>query len=202
MANTDLTHRIRRIYAAIDAVEERDLSKLVAKLINSGQVIGFYQNFSGGLRDEDLANIAHSLIHNIANLQDHLRRWAAHNGRDKTKVDDAFKNSPVLQVIKDLSNNDKHGYLPRGGGHSGNAPQIVKIRRQLQMTTKAEKGASVTVTLDPRGVPQVSGLGTAKAIITADIMDRNGNLIGDLYEVALQAIQSWEQVAKDFGVPL
>lgn len=202
MANDDLISRIQRIYSAVGAAEETDISKFVPQVINDGHRIGFHQDWSGGFSDAELTNIAHSLIHNIANLAAHLRRWAAHNGQDKTKVDAALNSSQALQIIKDLSNNDKHGYPPRGGGHSGQSPRVGKIRNLLQLTTKAEKGSSVSVTFTPQGVPRILGSGTAKVIISCDILDRDGNTIGDLHTTALEAVKVWESVLGDFGVKL
>ena len=199
MPDAELIQRIRRIYAAIDASEERDLTKLSAVVFDTGRVRGVFQDFSGGAREEEFANIAHSLIHNIANLQDHLKRWAARNGQDKSKVDEAFHASTALQVIQDLSNNDKHGYPPRDGGHSGVCPRLVDPRRILRMTTKAEKGSSVVMTLGPGGVPQVSGSGTAVAIVTGDIVDKDGNTLGDLHAMASEAVARWHKVAKELG---
>jgi hypothetical protein len=92
MANDDLIFRIQRLYAAIGATEETDIGKFKARVINDGRLRGIYQDWSGGLSDEELSNIAHSLIHNIANLKGHLRKWAHRNGKDKIKVDDAFNN--------------------------------------------------------------------------------------------------------------
>lgn len=200
MAIDDLIHRVQRIYEAIEAVQEHDISKFMPKVINDGHRGGFYQDWSGGLSEATITNIAHSLIHNIANLRDNLKKWATHNGKDKTKVDAAFHNSPALRVIMDLSDNDKHGYPPRNGGYSGKSPRVDKVKRIMQMTTKAEKGSSVRLIFTSNGVPRVSGDGTAKVIISGDILDRDGNNIGDLYNTALEAVEVWQSVLSDFGV--
>ena len=202
MANDDLIFRVQRLHAAIGAVEETDISKFVPQVINDEHRIGFYQDWSGGLNDAELTNIVHILIYNIANLKDNLKKWAAHNGKDKARVDAAFNNSEALKVIQDLSNNEKHGYPPRDGGHSGKSPRVDKINRIMQMTTKAEKGSSVGVTFTPQGVPKILGDGTVKVIISGDILDRDGNKIGDLYKTALEAVKVWESVLGDFGVKL
>lgn len=202
MANDDLTHRIQRIYAAVGAIEENDLRKFKAQVINDGRRRGFYQDWRGGLSNEEISNIAYSLIHNIANLQGHLRKWADHNSQDKTKVEAAFNNSQALRIIQDLSNNDKHGYPPRNGGHSGKSPRIDKVERVMRMTVKGGKKSFVSLTLNRQGFPQKAGSGTAKVIITGDILDIDGNNIGDLNKTALEAIKVWESVLDDFGVKL
>ena len=68
MVNDDLTSRLQCLYAAIGATEETDVSKFMPKVINDGSRVGFYQDWSGGRSDGELANTAIMLIYNIANL--------------------------------------------------------------------------------------------------------------------------------------
>ena len=72
----------------------------------------------------------------------------------------------------------------------------------MQLTTKAEKSSSVGLTFAPQEVPKVLGDGTAKVIIPGDILDRDGNNIGNLYKTVLEAAEAWESVLGDFGVKL
>jgi len=143
MIKDELTNRIKRIYTAVDAVVETDISKLKPKIIKHGKRTGFYQDWTGGRSNAEIENNAHILIHNVASLKDHLKKWAKNNGKDKNKVDDAFNNSQVLRIIQDLWNNDKHGYPPRDGGYSGMSPRVDKINTIMRMTTKPEKGSSI-----------------------------------------------------------
>lgn len=202
MAKDDLISMVQRLYAAIGAIEETDISKFMPKVISNGNRVGFYQDWSGGRTDAVLANTAHILIYNIANLKDLLKKWAVRSCKDKTKVDDAFKSSQALKIIKDLSNNDRHGYDPKKRGNSGKSPRVDRITSIMQMTTKPEKGSFVSLTLNRQGVPQIAGSGTAKVLITGDILDKDGNKIGDLYKTELEAIRVWENVLDDFGVEL
>ncbi len=202
MANDDLIFRVQRIFAAVEAVVENDISKCMPKVIKDGNRIGLYQDWSHGLSDAEISNIAHMLIYNVANLKDHLKNWAVRNGRDKNKVYAAFRSSQVLKIIKDLSNNDRHGYDPKKRGNSGKSPRVDKINTIMQMTTKPEKGPFVSLTLNRQGVPQIAGSGTAKVIITGDILDKDGNKIGDLHKTVLEAVKVWESVLGDFGVKL
>ena len=200
MNSDDLESRLKRIYASIGSAEETDMAKLKAEIVRDGKRIAIHQDFTGGLSVEELDNFAHSLIHNIANLNDNLKRWAGKNGKDKSRVDVVFKSSPALQIIQDLSNNDKHGYPPRDGGKSGKLPKIGKITRTLQLSTKPQKGSFVAMTLGPGGIPRISGSGEARAVISADIFDRDGNIIGDFRQIALEAIMAWERLLVEFGV--
>ncbi|HNS21435.1 MAG TPA: hypothetical protein PKH24_13110 [Sedimentisphaerales bacterium] len=56
------------------------------------------------------------------------------------------------------------------------------------------------MTLGSGGVPKISGDGTAVAVITGDVIDADGNAIGELYEIELRGIQAWELLLKDLGI--
>ena len=202
MANDDLISRVQCLYAAIGATQETDTSKFMPKVIDDGSRVGFYQDWSGGLSDAELANTAHILSYNTANLKDVLTKWAVRKGKDKTEVDTAFKSSQALKIIEDLSNNDRHGYDPERGGNSDKSPRVDRITSIMRVTTKPQKGSFVSLTLNRQGVPQIAGSGTAEVIITGDILDSAGNKIGDLHETALEAVKIWESVLGDFGVKL
>ena len=195
-----ILQRISRIYAAIGSIEEDDPQKLKATVIQTDKIKAVFQDFRGGFSDDDLSNQAHSVIHNIANLRDHLRRWASHHHQDKNKVDQAVDNCPELQIIKDLSNNDKHGYPPRDGGDSGKCPQLIEINRVMRLQTQAQKGSTIAMTIAAGGVPKFIGDGTAKAVVTGDVVDNDGNRIGDLYEIANRAVEAWESLLMDYGL--
>ena len=196
--NTELLQRIRRIYTSIRAVEETDPNKLKAAMITTDEITAVFQDFRGGLTDAELSNLAHTLIHNIANLRDHLRKWAVQNRKDREKVNEAFTQSLELKIIQDLSDNDKHGYPPRDGGLSGKCPRLVEVNRVMQLKTQAKKGSTIGMTLGAGGVPKVFGDGTAKAIITGDVVDNKNNRIGDLHKIATKAVEAWEELLADF----
>lgn len=194
-----IRQRIKRIYAAIGAAEETDPNKLKATIIQTNKVKVIWQDFRGDLSNEDLSNYAHTLIQNIANLRDNLERWAAQNGRDKSKVEQTFQNSFDLQIMQDLSNNDKHGYPP-DRSYSGKYPKLVNINRVMQFQPQAKKGSTIAMTVGAGGVPKFFGDGTAKAIITGDVVDNNNNRIGDLREIVRKALEAWEELLADFGL--
>jgi hypothetical protein len=195
-----IRERISRIYAAIGAIEETDPQKLRATVIQTEKINAVFQDFRGGLSDDELSNQAHMVIHNIANLRDHLRRWAAQHGQDKAKVDQTVDNCLELQIMQDLSNNDKHGYPPRDGGHSGKCPQLIEINRVMRLQTQAKKGSMIAMTIGAGGVPKFIGDGSAKAVVTGDVVDNAKNRIGDLYEIASKAIAAWELLLTDYGL--
>ncbi len=196
----DIHQRIRRIYAAIDANEETDLTKFKANVLRTDKLDAVYQDFRGGLTDDALFNLAHMLIHNIANLRDHLRKWAARNGKDKSKVDEAVRGSIDLQLMIDLCNSDKHGYPPRNGGCSGKCPRLISINRVMRLRTHGKKGSTIGLTLGLGGVPQIFGDGTARIVIVGDVVDGANNRIGEFHDIARKAVKAWEQLLVDFGL--
>lgn len=196
----DILQRISRIYAAIGSIEEDDPHKLKATVIQTEKIKAVCLDFRAGFSDDDLSNQAHSVIHNVANLRDHLRRWASHHNQDKNKVDQAVSDCLELQVIQDLSNNDKHGYPPRDGGYSGECPQLIEIDRVMRLQTQAKKGSMIGMTFGADGVPKFHGDGTAMAVITGSVVDNDGNRIGDLYDIANKAVEAWETLLVEFGL--
>ena len=189
------------MYAAIGETEEHDMRKLRARVRTGQHFACVCQDFSGGLSQAQLDNTAYGLVHNVASLRDHLKRWASHNARDKEKVEAALRASTPLQIIIDLSNNDKHGHPPRDGGKSGLSPRLTNVRRAMRLTTKSERGSWVGLTLDARGQPVVHGPGEAKAVLTGDIVDGAGTHIGELCDVASEAVGAWEQLLQAYRLP-
>ena len=198
--DNDISQRINRIYAAIGAVEESDPKKLRAAIVETDKIKAVDQDFRSGLSDEELSNQAYLLIYNIANLGDHLLQWAAQNGHDKNKVHEALDRSFELQIIKDLSNRDKHGYAPRNGGNSGRSPRLTEINRVMRLQTQAKEGSMIMMTIGPGGIPEFIGDGSARAVVTGQIVDNSDNLIGDLYDFVTKAVEVWEKVLVDFGL--
>ncbi len=190
--------RIKRVYCSINTAEEKDLKKLKADIIQTDKYVGFHQDFRGGLTDPELSNQIHTIISNIANLADHLRQWARKNDKNPKQVDEAFKNCAALQILQDLNNNDKHGYPPRNNGYSGKAPKLININRIMRLQTQVKNGSGVTMTFGSGGVPEISGDGTEKAIVTGEIVDNNDTRIGDFLEIASKATKTWEQLLIDW----
>jgi hypothetical protein len=195
----ELAGRVRRIYAAIDAVQEFDLAKVPATVISTTKVHAVFQEFRGGMSDEEISNVAHMLIYNIANLRDHLKRWAQSKGEDAGKVDRAFAGSLELRIIKDLSNNDRHG-PPDRPGNSKLWPWLQEINRVMRLSTRQAKGSTVALTIGPEGGPQVLGDGSASIVITGQVVDKDGKVLGDLFEMEQRAVQVWETLLAEYGI--
>ncbi len=201
MVNNELAFKIQRLYASIEAVAEKDVSKFSPKIIKDAHRIGFHQDWSGNISEADRTNYLHSLISNIASLEYHLYKWADNNGRDKTIVKNAFDNSKALQIIHDLWNAEKHADSLRES-KSGLWPILKETNSYLQLTTKPEKESSVSLTFNRDGTPRVLGDGSAEVIISGNVVNKEGDSIGDLHKIALDAVAAWESVLRDFDIKI
>jgi hypothetical protein len=188
------------MYAAVDATIEGDLSRFPPVIVHDDRTLGIYQDFLGGLNPAQLENLAYSVIHNIASFPDHLRQWAKKNGRDPSQINAVQRESLPFRQVADLSNNDKHGYPPRRGGRSGQAPKLTDVNRVLRLSTGAAKGSSVRVMLSPSGpVVRASGGGSANVVVTGSIVDADGTRLGALHEIWLEAIGACERMLAAVG---
>jgi hypothetical protein len=185
-----LRTRLRRIYAAIDAVEEDDLSTFRSTVAVSPRQVVVSQDWSGGKSSEEVENLAHGAIHNIATLCDHLRRWARQHGVDPDEVDRAANASPSIQVVRDLADVDKHGGNRRDGGYSRRSPRLDRIFPVMGLSVGSEAGSFVSVTLTPH--PVARGSGSATVIVTGEVVDGQGAPLGDLYDLMKDAVRCWE----------
>jgi hypothetical protein len=197
----ELQNRIRRIYAAIRDISERDISKFQPHLSRSEKCVFVCQDFRGGLSDEQLSNLAYSAISNLANLKDHLRRWAKRHGRDPDRVDETVRESTELKVIIDLSNADKHGGGQRDGGWSGTSPELTDVKRVMSFSIGRDPHpSSVSLALTPEPVVLATGSGSAAVIVIGRIVDGNGLYIGDLYRFLAKGTAAWEHLLTEFGM--
>jgi hypothetical protein len=202
MMDEELQNRVRRIYAAIGDAEEIDLSQFQPEIGISDNCVSVYQDFRGGLSDEQISNIAHSAIHNLANLRDHLRRWARRSGYNPDRINQAVDKSFELQVLIDLSNVDKHGYESHDTNHSGRAPKLSEVNRVMMLSTGSQPNSSAVLTLTPKPVARFMGTGSAKVVVTGTIVDKTGLLIGDLHSFLEKGTEVWEGLLAELGVKM
>jgi len=202
MTDDDINLRIKRIYAAINTVEETDFDSFEPTVIRDGNRLTITQDFQGNLTREELSNLVYSLIHNIANLYGNLKKWASQNDINPSKVDEVFNTSSEIKIIQDLSNNDKHGYTPRNGGHSGTSPKIDKFTRGMQLTTASQEGGTLEFTLNSSGKLKTTGMDNLAVVISGEISDANGNCIGNLHLIAKKALEAWDAYLSDNDIKL
>lgn len=202
MSTDIMTERLARIYAALDAVLETDLTKVSATVVRTETTIEVFQDFRGGLSDAEIENRTHMLIHNLANLKDHTLKWFRASGLNRKHIDDFRAANLAILIIEDLSNNDKHGYPPRDAGLSGKAPQLININRIMRLSVGGEVGSSTGVYMMPSGQLRSFGKGSTAVVITGDIVDSAGARLGDLYETQSDALLAWEGMFRSLGLRL
>lgn len=72
----------------------------------------------------------------------------------------------------------------------------------MQLTTQPKKGSMVAMTMGPGGVPVIHGDGNASAVITGEIVDADGNMIGETDSILPKAVDDCESLMKTFGIDL
>lgn len=197
----DLKQRIQRLYAAVNQTVEEDLTKLPAKVAVRNKTFTVFQDFSGGKSRAQLENELQTIVALVAGLEYHLQRWASHNGKSTEYVSHTFRASRSLQIVHDLWNVEKHGYpMPHGRDRSKIAPRLVDISSVMRLSTLPKKGSWITMRMGKRGTPVTSGDGTARAVVTAEVVDRYGSKVGDVDELLSAAVHEIEKILFDFGL--
>jgi hypothetical protein len=193
--------RVRRLYAAIGATVDEAVSEHRPLVRVTERVFEMYQDWNGGLNEDQVAILGTTAISHVANLRNHLFRWAAASGRSAEEVTNAIRQSLALQVILDLANNEKHGYPPRDAGQSGRRPKVTEWQRMLQLSAGGPTASGVAVVLLPTG-PQVTttGGGSAKVVVTGQVVDEQGANMGDARHLLEEALHAWETLLHAFGV--
>jgi hypothetical protein len=197
MDTATLVQKIQRLHAAVGSTEDRDISKYLGLVIKPGEYLA-RQDFSGGLGDPEIHNLAAGVIRSISDLRDHLKVWAAANGRDKGAVDSTIKQCQELALIMDLANFDKHGKHDREGGWSGKAPQLKDVKRYLTVTGDAR---SVPFGLRPSALGGLEPFGGdgGKVIVSGDVVLNDGKILSLMY-LQQKAIEAWQRLFQQFGI--
>ena len=198
MTDEDLVFRIKRIYAAIGAMEERDFSKLPGEVTIADGQLHVFQDFTGGRKPEDISNDAHIVIHNLNGLRDHLKTWARRNGKDPSVVEQTYKSSKSLSLIGKLCDVEKHGKKSRSGSRPDENLKLVNLNCVMSLSTGGPDGSVIAMTFGADGRPVVRG-GAAKMIITGDIQDEDGAKVGEFHHVAHAAEAECTNLAKRLG---
>lgn len=164
------------------------------------RAVGFGWKFVGGPLFP-LINLAYSLVHQIFNLRDNLKRWAEASGQNPVRVKECFEGSKALRIMADLSNADKHGlpFSPRHKPWSGRELVLGGVERVRRIRVEPGTGWS-GFTVDASGRSRSFGQGVQDVVLTADVLDSDGNRVGDLFEIADQAIADWEELLVEFGI--
>ena len=137
-----------------------------------------------------VANRVSLLINNIACLKDRLNVWCRKNGKPETG-DQLINGNRDVAIIHDLWNLDKHSELNRPS-RSGLSPRLLQPPQttlEFKITTTEETPLLV---LSPLGEGKVLAHEFANARITATVVDKDGNTLGELEPICLRAVAAWQ----------
>lgn len=189
----DITTRIKRLYASIDFIYTDEVisnTKIERKIDDNS--FHMRVSFGSSSEDENMGKVM-NVIHNLANLKDNLKNKLSSMQLDPRLVETEIDNSFYLQLIIDLSNQDKHGYPLTKRSRSLKSPLIRKIRSFLRSSVDLDNNSAGILGF-PSG--QVFLAGYNKIVIDAEITDENGNLLCSLDDLITQATAQWENFIK------
>jgi hypothetical protein len=137
-------------------------------------------------------NQINSIIANLANIKDCLRKKLTERSDNPQLIEDEINISPYLQIIIDLSNQEKHGYPLTRPSRSGKDPLIKNISRSLSPSNNPD---NIKYENDDGSVAM-----NVMAKITADITDSEGNFLYRLDKLVENTLDVWEQVIKKYSL--
>lgn len=176
----EIKNRIDRIYEAIGETVEWDVSKFETTVSQDGNMISETLSFKGEVSNAAIGNRAQMAIMNVAHFKDHLAKLLKKLNKNKKEIKSAIEKSFELQVILDLSNLEKHGISEHDKkNYSGKNPKLINLTRALRVGFAYAPEAHVA--------------------ISADIVDEDGNKIGDLLVFLERALLVWEELLKGCG---
>jgi hypothetical protein len=155
---SEIEVRIRELFAAIEATYEDDLTGIRPEAFADG---GFSLEFSGGLSDAEIANLAHQAIYHVAHFKNPLKKWVKDNAQNPEKVERTIGASDDLALVDDLANIHKHGY-PLGRYRSGKEPHLSKVTRGMKLASGGS-GGTLEILPGPEGRLSVNAAGDSSA---------------------------------------
>jgi hypothetical protein len=189
----DIKNRMKRVYLSINQRYDDDLVKHInikhTQTAKGGEVsISF-----GGDDQTEAINQTFLIISNLAKLKDHLKKLLVSKGGSGSDIENEIDQSEHLKLVVDLDNTEKHG---KGrDSRSGKHPSLSNIGRALS----SKSGQSMSFTIDPfSGAFQTEG--DVAIVITADILDNNGNKICSLEELVNKSIETWEHIIQKYNL--
>lgn len=192
----DIKSRLDRLHASVNSKIDPDIEKHMEVKTSHGA------NFTLTTVNFDKAEIAEKenkimlIIHNLANLKEHLKEMMTKRGEDKQKIEDEIKSNKSLQIAIDLANSEKHTY-PSTSNRSGLNPKIGNIQSFLRLTA-SQPGEVTAFAMRPDGSFQSHG--NAGINIEADILDEHNNKLMSLDELISDSLAKWEEIIAKFSL--
>jgi len=188
--------RLERIYSSIDQrIEEDHGESIKVEWGGNGDkdnvVVGttIHISFDKGKKESTDLNKIILIVHNLANLKDHLKKIIS-NPKD---IEQAINDSTYLPIVLDLSNQEKHGYPLTKFRRSFKDPKIVNVTH----------GMIVSAGLSTFSIDLMTGESQTKncpIAMHANIVDSNNIHLFTLDELVDGAITDWEEIIKKFNI--
>ncbi|MDD5012950.1 MAG: hypothetical protein PHI45_03070 [Candidatus Pacebacteria bacterium] len=196
MDYNDVNSRLERLYSSIDKQYESDVLEHMQTKIEKkeGDTFTMTIDFNAKLNENEDVNRINSIIAGLANLKDHLKTKLKLKGGNPQNIEDEINNDLPLQLILDLNNQEKHGY-PLLNKRSGKDPKITDISKGLS----PKPGVIATAFIkDP-----ITGAGHTNnmaIVITARVVDGDGNLLYYLSDLIDKTLNSWEAIIDKYNL--
>ena len=195
----DIEQKLEQMYAALRELHVTEkLSSIKPKTKRVGNQFVTSIDFTEGADRATAANRVSLLLNNIACLKDHLKAWCKKNGKPFTG-DQLIDSNRDVAIIHDLWNLDKHAELNRPS-RSKLSPRLAQSAHTSLMFKGGSEPASVTLPFFQGGVIQATGAASLR--ISAGVVDKDGNGLGDLEAIALRAVAAWEAEFVKAGMKL
>lgn len=192
----DITARLVRIYAAVDARFEFNIAKgtkisAIPVTLNTTQI---KMTFDNNNSSPELENKVMNIIHGIASLKDNAIKTLTHSNNDaKNLISEKIRASEALKIVMDLSNADKHGY-PLDNPWSSKSPRISNISSGLEISGTG----SFEINILSGAV--ISNESAAKIAITANIIDASDRIIMSLDNLINQSLEDWKKILGELAI--
>lgn len=190
MSGTTIEQKLEQLY---DALREMQVTEKLASFkpatVVSGNRFSTAFDFTKIEKPATVANRVSLLINNIACLKDHLNAWCRKNGKPETG-DQLINGNRDVAIIHDLWNLDKHSELNRPS-RSGLSPRLLQPQTTLEFKITTTEETPLLV-LSPFGEGKVLAHEFANARITATVVDKDGNTLGELEPICLRAVAAWQ----------
>lgn len=203
MIESGIQRRVERLWAAVHATVTKDVTTLRGRTWRTDRFVGVDFDFTGGKTPADLENELHLTNFHLAHLRDHVKAWARRRGVGAECIDARVKECRAIPIIIDLTNRDKHGGEDRAGGWSRLGPTLRNIHRQAVIRVGGGFGRRVVMRGGMDGRVSIAGDGNVTAVTTADVVDSDGNLIGDMHSLQETAVGEWQRIMREeLGITL
>jgi len=197
-----LRYVIGCMYRSLNKTAPQPIDRFRARVRRSNLGVAIHQDFRGGMSDDDIRQHLDDVISQVAHLKDHLKNWLKDRQRDRQLVERFIGRTHSLQIVVDLANVRKHGLLERY--RSKHQPRLGRVSRVLELRTGAVAGSRAGFTVDPRtGWGRVLGTdgGGGQVVFTGEVLDKNGDKVGEIMDILQSAAQAWRRFFSDQGIP-